>query len=307
MEPPIIIYTYRFLTTIVTFNDYISNLAVILEAGTISFVYKHSHLPSLERLSTLAAVILLAYTLSRFITIPNQVISLQLLGLYIDFNFNIRTLVVFMVVCLTASGADWMLRSHPTLKKGTTIKHWLLPALTAWVIGFPLFQLPLGPFWWASFILGGTLLIIVLVSEYFTVDPDDIRQPIAATMLTAVSFAIYLILGFFIHYVGVRLILILPVIFLSSGLVSIRTLNLRLREKWAFAEAGIIALVSCQFAAGLHYWPISAFSYGLALLGLTYALTNFIANLADSEPLSQAIVEPTLVVLLFFGFAYWYR
>jgi hypothetical protein len=247
------------------------------------------------------------YTLSRFITIPNQLFNLQLPGIYLEFNFNIRTLVVFMVICLTASGADWMLRGHPELNNTNTVKHWLLPALTAWVIGFPLFQLPLGLYWWASIILGGALLIIVLVSEYITVDPNDVRQPIAATMLTAVSFAIYLILCFFIHYAGVRLVLILPTIFLASGLVSIRTLNLRLLEKWAFTEAGIIALISCQFAAGLHYWPISAFSFGLAVLGMTYALTSFIANLADSDPLPQAIIEPALVALVLFGFAIWYQ
>ncbi|MBN1535265.1 MAG: hypothetical protein JW908_00940 [Anaerolineales bacterium] len=268
---------------------------------------KLSHLPSLERLSTIASVILLVYTLSRFITIPDQFIRYQLLGFYFEFNINIRVLVVFMVICITVSGVDWMLRNHPFLEKSNTFQHWLLPALTAWVIGFPLFQLPLGPYWWASIILGGALLITVLVSEYITVDPDDIRQPIAAVMLTSISFSIFLILGFFIHYVGVRLVLMLPALFLASGLVSMRTLNLRLPEKRAFTEAGIIALLSCQFAAGLHYWPISAFSFGLALLGFTYALTSFIANLADSESLPLAIIEPALVTLVLFGFAYWYR
>jgi len=270
-------------------------------------VVKRGHLPSLERLSTLASVILLVYTLSRFITIPDQMFRFQIFGFFLEFNFNIRTLVVFMVICLTASGADWMLRDHPHLNNSNTFKHWLLPSLTAWGISFPLFQLPLGPYWWASIVLGGVLLCIILTSEYITVDPNDFRQPIAAVMLTAVSFAIYLILCFFVHYVGIRLVLLLPTIFVASGLVSIRTLNLRLREKWAFAEAGIIALISCQFAAGLHYWPISAYSFGLALLGFTYAFTSFFANLADSEPLPQAIIEPSFVALLLFGFAFWYR
>jgi hypothetical protein len=225
----------------------------------------------------------------------------------LEFNLNIRILIVFMVICLTISGTDWMLRDHPILNKSNTFEHWLLPSLTAWGIGFPLFQLPLGPYWWASVILGGTLLCIVLVSEYITIDPNDIRQPIAAVMLTSVSFAIYLILCFFVHYVGIRLAFILPAIFIASGLASLRTLNLRLRKKSVFTEAGIIALISCQFAAGLHYWPISAFSYGLSLLGLTYSMTSFIANLADSEPIFQAIIEPALIGLLIFGFAYWYR
>lgn len=268
---------------------------------------KHSHLPPLERLSTLASVILLVYSLSRFITISDQIVRFQLLGFFLEFNISIRTLVTFMVICLTASGADWMFREHPNLDNSSTFNHWLLPTLTAWVISFPLFQLPIGLYWWASIIFGGALFIIVLVGEYVTIDPNDIHQPIAAVMLTAVSFAIYFILGFFVHYAGFRLALILPAIFFASGLVSIRTLNLRLREKWVFTEAVIIALISCQFAAGLHYWPISGFSFGLALLGFTYATTSLFANLADSKSLPQVIIEPVLVALVMFGFAYWYR
>ena len=266
-----------------------------------------SHLPSAERLSTLTAVILLAYTLSRFINIPDRVFVLKILGISLDFNFNIRTIIVILVVGITASGVDWLIRDHPDFKSRRTFQHWLLPSLTAWIIGFPLYQLPLGPYWWTSFVLGGGLIAIVLISEYITIDPQDIRQPIATALLTAVSFAIFLILGFFVHYAGVRLLFILPAIFLASGLVSLRTLNLRLPERWAFPEAGIIALIACQLAAALHYWPVSPFSYGLALLGFTYAITGFFANLADSQPIRKAIIEPGLIALLIFGFAYLYR
>ena len=268
---------------------------------------KSNHFLPVERLSTLVAVILLAYTLARFISIPDQVFTIQVFGIYMDINFNIRTLIVLLVVALTISGTDWLIRNHPSIKKSNPIKHWFLPSLTAWVIGFPLFMLPLGPYWWTSFFLGGLLLTIVLISEYITVNPQDFRQPIATALLTAVSFAIYLILCFFVHYVGARLILILPAIFLASGLVSLRTLNLRLPERWSFSAAGIIVLISSQFAAGLHYWPISAFSYGLSLLGLTYAICTFFANLAESESIRKAIIEPGLVALLMIGFAYWYR
>jgi hypothetical protein len=155
-------------------------------------VNKPAHLPNIDKLSSLIAMILLAYTLARFINIPIHKYSLQLPGLFVSFEINIRTIVVLLVAGLTATGADALLHQHPSIKGNSTLEHWLLPALTAWVIGFPLFQLPLGPQWWISFGLGGILLMLVLVAEYITVDPNDIRQPVATAGLSAVSFAIYL-------------------------------------------------------------------------------------------------------------------
>jgi len=116
----------------------------------------------------------------------------QLPGLYLSVPVNVQILVAFVVAALTAIGADWLLRDHPALRRRRTLEHWLLPALTAWVIGMPLFQLPLSPLWCGGFALGGALLILVLVAEYIVVDSEDARQAPAAAVLTAVSFALFL-------------------------------------------------------------------------------------------------------------------
>lgn len=198
-----------------------------------------------------------------------------------------------------------MLQEHPAIKNKSTFEHWLLPSLTAWVIGLPLYQLPNGPLWWAGFLIGGVLLMAVLVAEYITVDPDDVRQPAAAAGLTAVSFALFLALAIALRYAGIRLFLIVPALGLAAGLVSLRTLHLRLHGRWAFIEAGIITLITGQIAAALHYLPLAPVPFGLALLGPAYALTSLIANLADEEPLQQAIIEPGLVLGILLGTALW--
>ena len=107
-------------------------------------VLEHRHLPDAEKLSILAALILLAYALARFISIPVNEIEIQLPGVLISFQLNVRTVVALLVAGITAAGSDWLLRQHPRIEGHRTIEHWILPGVTAWVIGLPIFQLPFG-------------------------------------------------------------------------------------------------------------------------------------------------------------------
>ena len=266
---------------------------------------KSGHLPNADRLSVLAATILLAYASTRFIQLPSRELGIQLPGFYLAIDVNIRGIVALLVGGLTASGADLLLHTHPGIQGKKTFEHWLLPGLTAWVIGFPLYQLPLGPQWLASFILGGALLMLVLIAEYIAVDPDDLRYTPASAGLMAVSFALYLILAIALRSADPRLFLILPAITLSGGLVSLRALHLRLRGRWLFFPAVALALIIAQLTAALHYWPISAIAFGLALLGPTYALTALIGALAEGLPLRRAILEPAVVLIVVWGTAFW--
>lgn len=263
------------------------------------------HLPDPDRLSVLAATILLAYASARFVDLPGWDLALQLPGVYLAVEINIRTIVSLLVAGLTATGADWLLRDHPALQGSSTFQHWMLPFLTAWVIGEPLYRLPLGPQWLASFAIGGALLMLVLVAEYIVVDPNDVRHALAAAGLTAVSFALFLMLAISLRSAGVRLFLILPALAVASYLVSLRTLHLRLHSLWLFPQAAALALIVAQFTAALHYLPFSPISYGLALLGPAYALTSLIGALSEGEPLRQAVIEPAVVLSVVWGTALW--
>jgi hypothetical protein len=271
------------------------------------YVLKPRRLPDVNQLSIIAAIILLAYALTRFVDLPGREISLQLPGIYLSASINIRTSVALLSAAVTATGADWLLRGHPEFSRGRTFEHWFLPALTAWVIGIPLFQLPLGLIWWLGFFIGGAVLMSVLVAEYITVDPDDIRHSVAAAGLTALSFALYLTLAISLRLAGFRLYLILPAMTFAAGLVSLRTLNLRLHGQWALIQAGVIAIISAQIVSALHYLPLSPISYGLLILGPTYAITSFLANLTEGEPVRQAIIEPGFVFFLILAFALWIK
>lgn len=259
---------------------------------------KPQYFPDLGRLSIVSATILLGYALARFANLPLQEISLQLPGLYLTAEINTSTLVALLVAGLTAAGQSWLLSDHPTLQHHRPFEHWLLPALTAWVIGVPLFQLPLGTVWWVGFILGGTILMLVLIAEYVVIDTEDMRQPLAAGGLIIVSFTIFLILAVSLRFASLRLFLLLPALTTAAFLVSLRTLHLRLQGKWLFIPAGIVALVIGQFVAAFHYWPLSPVAYGLALLGPAYSLTILMAGLQEGKPLRQSVVEPVIVLVV---------
>lgn len=261
------------------------------------------HYPDASRLSIVSATILLGYALARFANLPLQEFGVQLPGLYLSGAINSSTLVTLLVAGLTAAGESWLLSSHPALHHHLTFEHWLLPALTAWVIGVPLFQLPLGTIWGIGFILGGTILMLVLIAEYIVIDVTDARQPIASAGLIIVSFTIYLILAVSLRYAGLRLYVILPALTIAAFLVSLRTLHLRLHGQWLFVQAGLVALIIGQFAAAFHYWPLSPVAYGLALLGPAYSLTNLMAGLQEGKPLRQAVVEPAIVLAVLWGVA----
>jgi hypothetical protein len=168
-----------------------------------------------------------------------------------------------------------------------------------------LYLLPFGTQWLVAFALGGALLMLVLVAEYVAVDPADIRYAIASAGLTAVSFAIFLILAIALRSAGIRLFLALPALTLASLLVVLRTLNLRLGGMWAIMLSFALALIIAQFAAALHYLPLSPTKYGLALIGPAYALTALVGNLAEGIPFRRAITGPVLVLIIVWGAALW--
>jgi hypothetical protein len=264
-----------------------------------------TYLPDADRLSILSAAILLAYAASRFVEIPAREFGLQLPGFYLAVELNIHTVVALLVAGLTATGADLLLRDHPALGEKRTVEHWLLPALTALTLGMPLNQMPVGLQWLISFAIAGIVIMLVLVSEYIAVDPEDERYPIASAALTAVAYALFLILAIVLQSATFRLFLILPALLLAAGLVSLRTLHLRLKGRWLYLRTLVIMVILTGMISAFHYWPLSPVAYGLLILGPAYSLTSLIGALSEGQPLKRAIIEPAVVLLVVWGAAVW--
>ena len=272
--------------------------------GTISFVSENRYLPDTNRVGVLLATVLLAYALTSLIRTPEFTISMQLPGFYFSYPLSLSTFMVIMAAGLTATGMDWLLRTHPSLGKTRTIEHWLLPTLATFIIGIPLTILPPGETWWLGFGIGGLLLAFIFLAEYIVVEPSAPNYAIATAGLTALSYAIFIILATALRYSGARLFLLAPALFIASGLVGLRTIHLHIGKQWELNWALGIALVCTQLGAGLHYWPVSPVQYGLALLGPLYALSALATNLLDGIPLRRALFEPLIALGLAWALAF---
>jgi hypothetical protein len=261
-------------------------------------------LPNIDRLSVLTAMIVLAYTLERFINLPSRQISGQLPGLYIEFNISVNMVTSLLVACMTAAGANWLMRSHPAAQGKHSLEHAILPALTALVIGIPLGGVPVGLGWWIGLISGAFILGLVLIAEYIAVDPQDIHLPLASAALSAVSFALFLLLAGALRAGGVRLLYTIPALVFAAWLVSLRVTNLRLHGEWTIYESAIIAFVIGQTSAAFNYWPLTPIAFGLVLLGPSYALISLFCNLIEEKPYRQAIFEPIISIVIAWGAAF---
>lgn len=253
----------------------------------------------------LSAAILLAYATSRFIDLPLEEINVQLPGFYLALDINLQIVVTFLVAGLTATGADVLVREHPHLSGRRSVDHWLLPALTAGVLAVPLYRLPIGMIWMISFAIGGALLMLVLIAEYIAVDPQDSRYPMASSGLTAVSFALFLLLAIGLRSIDLRLFLALPALALSIFLVVLRTLNLRFQGRWVLFPSLAVTIIIAQIITGLHYWPLEPITFGLAILGPAYSLTALTGALLQGEPWKRAVLEPGIALLIVLGITLW--
>src|SRR5512136_1802564 len=268
---------------------------------------ENRHLPDPTRASILTAAVLMAFALTRLVSAPPYQLTIPLGGVYISLTFNLNTLMVLLAAGLTATGMNWLLGTHPSLEKGETREHWLLPTLTVLVIGVTLYTLPPTAIWWLEFALGAIILLVIFHAEFVAVDPVDPRYPLATAILTVLAFIIFLILAVALKASNARLFLVAPALFLAGGLVALRTLHLRLNERWEGSWAFGIAVVTIQLGAALYYMPLTPVRFGLGLLGPVYALISLAVGLAEERPIRQVIFEPAIMLILLCGLMIWFH
>ena len=277
--------------------------------GKIQNVPEKSFQPNLDHISILASTILLAYTFAGLINISERVFAAQLPGIYLEIKISTQTIISFLAACLAASGANWLLREHPSGKNKRLAIHILLPAITAWIIGVPIHQQALGLFWWVGIFLGGGVLILVLIAEFTVVDTStrNLNYVFASTGLTILAYALLFLLTVTLKASQIRLFQLIPPLTLMMFVVSLRILHLRSQGNLAFQEASLITLIFAQILIAAYYLPFSPISFGLFLQGPAYGLNSVFANIGDGKPWKVAMIEPVIAFIIFGSLAIVFR
>ena len=260
-----------------------------------------NQIPDLNRLSILVGTILLAYSLTQFVTIPSQEIEFSILGILFPIQINFSTLALILVTCLTATGTAWLMESHPSLADvQESVVHWILPSLTSLVLLLAIEQLPFGATWWLAAGSSGLVLTLVLVSEFFVLDRSHQYFPLAEMVITMISIVLFLILAISLHAAEIRLFSRIPVLSSAALLVFLRVNHLRQGGRWAIAQGSVSFLIIGELATGFHYWPIDSIAFGIALTGPLFALIE----ISDRVPPPGTILNwneflwPLIIVLL---------
>lgn len=253
-----------------------------------------SYLPSTDRVGVLIASVLLAFALTHLIQSPRLTLSIILPGFYFAYPLTLGTGVTILAATLSATGMNWLISDAFDTKPN--LEHLMLPTLTTFVLGAFLGLLTDWTAWSSGLIFSAILLTGVFLAEYITINPSAPMYAFARAGLTALSYALFLISMTALRFAGMRMFLLVPIIFLVAGLISLRILHLDGSDRWDFPWAIGIGIVCMQISAGLHYWQLTPLQFGLALTGPIYALTMLSTNLAENIPLHRAAISPALII-----------
>ncbi|MBX3049240.1 MAG: hypothetical protein KIT46_02935 [Anaerolineales bacterium] len=259
--------------------------------------------PDGERLSAVMAITLLAYAGSRFIQAPGQVLALELAGIYLPLQMSVNTAVALFVAGLTAAGVDWMLQSEDGAPRTSRFRHWTLPAMTAWVLSLLLGNLTFDLNWWATLALCTLLLLAVIMGEFASAQPEHRYHWLASVVLRFLMLGLFLILAITVRAVGLRLFLALPAVALGAFAAFSRMQLLLPGQAWRPVQMAGLTFLCVQVAAALHYLPFSALGYGLALLGLVFALNHFVSALNLEQPWLAPAREGLITLGIFWALA----
>jgi len=259
---------------------------------------RSTYLPSREKMSVFSAALVMTLLEGRLVHLPTLGWNFTFLGIKVGLRLSVPGVLALVIAALTAAGTDWVMSDHPSRRGRSTATHWILPALTIWVLEVLLQHLPLGWLWWVVLFVGIGLWFLVIVAEYIVIDSNDLRYPIASAGLNGLGFLIFFLMAVGVKAVPWRLFFAAPTFGITAGLVALRAFHLRFPERWLPIEATFIAAIAAQLAAAIYYLPLSSLAFGLVLVGTAYAATVYLGNVIEEQAFPQSVTEPAVVLAL---------
>lgn len=246
-----------------------------------------------DRLSVLAASLVLAMALAHFLEAPARpLLRATVLGSPVGFNLSATTLIYLIIFGLTATAITSLISSHP-IAQAQGIKHsymyWAMPALLNVGLATWLNRVEAEGAWTVGLLACGLLVPFALIVEYRSVDPQERNT---ASFRRNQEALIYLTAGilFTLNYdARARSLLSGTTIVLVAGLLAARLL-------WSYTNApatallygAVVGLIMGQATWGLNYWRLSGVQGGLMLLLLFYVLLGVVQNALQGRLNSRA-------------------
>ncbi|GMR11180.1 MAG: hypothetical protein BMS9Abin28_2007 [Anaerolineae bacterium] len=248
--------------------------------------------PNRDRVGALTALILIAYALIRIVTLPTLEAELAVLGLIVPVSFDVRVVMLTLAAALAATGALWVLQSHPLARiRSPEFPAGLLPGLAALGMGAALNQLPVSSAWLIGLVFAGGLLVGVLYAEFVVFDERDPRALGAISGLRTLGIVLVVGVAFAALAGGLRAVFSVPAIFAASTIVCWRSLKLEAANRAVLPYSVACGLIASQIAWGLHYWPSRPMQAALVVGLATYVAIGLLVALLHQSLSSRVAYE----------------
>jgi Protein of unknown function (DUF5656) len=255
-----------------------------------------------QRLSVLAALVVLGNGLSRLVTIPTKGFVLTVFNIQWTVLVNGSAVFLLLVGAVVAVGADSVLRTHPTHQQHAggsrlqSLLHLILPATATLGGGLALSLFPSGPRWWVGMVAVSALVVLCVVGEYVVIDRSDYRYDLASVGLGILAYSLLALMLSAMHASETRLAVFLPSIALVVSVLALRLFELTASPgPRLLAYAGGTGWIIAQLALPLNFWPLPSVAFGLGLTVAAYCVIGVARSQMREDVDARTLVEYALV------------
>jgi hypothetical protein len=256
----------------------------------------------LERLSILISLVLLGLTLSLLLDLPTRSFDFTFLGSRATVIFSGSWLFAILLTALTAAGVESIMRAHPRVlvsETQYTAILWVMPCILV-MAGAAIVPALSASRLYAliGIVVIGTLVTLVILGEYYTIDLSDPAYSFARLGLNLAAYLLALMLFGAIYALKVRSILSAPLTAVLAGLIGLELLrgsDADVRRTWLYAAGVGVAMGETIWA--LNYWNVSAVVGGVAMLLFFYVLTGLAQQYLWGQLRWRVLLEFALVIL----------
>jgi hypothetical protein len=262
----------------------------------------------MDRLGITVSLVMLGLVLTLVVPLPSREVRLVFLGSDLTLVFSGTGQFALLMAALVCAGVDAILRTHPAVRRWSlvyTVTFWVLPVLLT-VTSLLLLR---GLVWWAYRVVligfAGFLLALVIVSQYYSVDPQNPRHRPARLILNGITYGAALVLFVFLYGSRLRSAISATGVAVASAMLALELLRSHEPTPWrTWLYAGVTGLLMGEWAWALNYAGLDPRAGGALLLLIFFAATGLAqqhlwGRLTRRVALEFALVLVAGLVLLF--------
>lgn len=255
--------------------------------------------PNLDRLSVFIGVIVLTPVLIRFVNTSPRTISFAVLGSPVSFEMTGTWLTTVMLLTMTCMGANAVIRAHPRMLQPDpprAFTFWILPGLAGLNAGILLAKAPTWPLWWAGLLLTGSVIALIVLAEFATVDPDVLGYARSRLILNIVAYALAFVSFTLIYGTRWRSFVTAPAVSTVGFVLAFELLNtteVPMRRAALYGSLAAILLGECAWA--LNYWRLASLAGGLIMLLIFYTVVGIAQQILLSRLTRRTLAEFAVV------------